>query len=58
MLKNIGVRDITNADKISYATNKFCSEESNMKKQKIARLIEEAVLSTPWNLSQNFIHNK
>ena len=27
MLKKVGLRDITNADKISYATNKFCSEE-------------------------------
>lgn len=58
MLKKVGIRDITNADKISYATNKFCSEEPNQKKQLIARIIEEEVLSTPWNLSQNFIHNK
>jgi len=24
----------------------------------VARIIEEEVLSTPWNLSQNFLHNK
>lgn len=58
MLKKLGIRDITNADKISYATNKFCSEETNQKKQLIAKIIEEEVLSTPWNLSQNFLHNK
>lgn len=58
MLKKVGIRDITNADKISYATNKFCSEEPNPKKQLIARVIEEEVLGTPWNLSQNFLHNK
>lgn len=58
MLKKVGIREITNADKISYATNKFCSEEQNVKKQLIARIIEEEVLSTPWNLSQNFNHNR
>jgi hypothetical protein len=31
-LKTVGIRDITNADKISYATNKFCSEETDLKK--------------------------
>jgi hypothetical protein len=51
MLKKVGIREITNADKISYATNKFCSEETDLKKQLIARIIEEEVLSTPWNLS-------
>jgi len=51
MLKRIGIQDITNADKISYATNKFCSEETRLQKQLIARIIEEEVLSTPWNLS-------
>ena len=54
----MGLREITNADKISYATNKFCSEEPDNKKQLIARIIEEEILSTPWNLSQNFLHNK
>lgn len=58
MLKKVGIKDISNADKISYATNKFCSEEHDPKKQLIARIIEEEVLSTPWNLSQNFIHNR
>lgn len=32
MLKNVGITDIINADKISYATNKFCSEETDKKK--------------------------
>jgi transcription initiation factor TFIID subunit 1 len=58
MLKRVGIRDITNADKISYATNKFCSEEPDLRKQLIARVIEEEVLSTPWNLSQNFNLNR
>lgn len=58
MLKKVGIREITNADKISYATNKFCSEETDLRKQLIARIIEEEVLSTPWNLSQNFNHNR
>lgn len=58
MLKRAGIREITNADKISYASNKFCSEEADLRKQLIARIIEEEVLSTPWNLSQNFNHNR
>lgn len=29
MLKRVGIQEITNADKISYATNKFCSEETD-----------------------------
>jgi len=29
MLKRVGITEITNADKISYASNKFCSEEPN-----------------------------
>jgi hypothetical protein len=31
-LQRLGIRDITNADKISYSTNKYCSEELNIKK--------------------------
>lgn len=58
MLVKVGIHEITNADKISYATNKFCSEETDKRKQFIARIIEEEVLSTPWNLSQSFLHNK
>ena len=57
-LQKLGIKKITNSDKISYATNKFCSEQSNDKLHQIAHLIEEEVLSTPWNLSQSFQHNK
>jgi hypothetical protein len=57
-LKLRGIDEITNADKISYAVNKFCLEESSAKRQTLAKMIEEEVLCTPWNLSFSFINIK
>lgn len=57
-LRKLGIREITNSAKISFAANKFCSEESNPDYKKYAKLIEEEILCTPWNLSQSFINNK
>jgi hypothetical protein len=54
----LGIRRITNANKISFAANKFSSEETNPKYKKYAKIIEHEVLCTPWNLSQSFITNQ
>jgi len=54
MLRQKGISNITNADKISYASNKYSSEQRDVIKQRIAKFIENEVLCTPWNLSQNF----
>ena len=53
-MKKLGIRYITNSSKVSYAVNKFCSEETNPENIRYARLLEEEVLCTPWNLSQSF----
>ena len=45
------------ADKISYATNKYISEEEDPKKRQIAKFVEEELLCTPWHLSQSFLHS-
>ncbi len=51
MLRIRGIQEITKADKISYASNKYCSEQRDPKRRKIAKFIENQVLCTPWNLS-------
>ena len=57
-LDKLGITAILSADKISYSTNKFCYEETDMTHQRVAKLIESEVLQTPWNLSSNFIKIK
>jgi hypothetical protein len=57
-LEKLGVTEILSADKISYSTNKFILEETDMTLKRIAKLIESEVLSTPWNLSSNYIKIK
>lgn len=57
-LEKLGVTEILSADKISYSTNKFILEETDMTLKRIAKLIESEVLSTPWNLSYNYIKIK
>lgn len=57
-LELLGISDILSADKISYSVNKFCQEERDPRYQKISKLIESEVLSTPWNLSSNYIKIK
>ena len=54
-LQRIGIVEIVSADKISYSTNKFIREETDMILRRVAKLIEKEVLSTPWNLSSSFI---
>lgn len=39
MLKKVGILEITNADKIDYATNKFTSEEQDPRTKLIAGII-------------------
>jgi hypothetical protein len=55
MLRQRGIENITNADKISYASNKYSSEQRDPERQRISKFIENEVLCTPWNLSQNFV---
>jgi hypothetical protein len=57
-LRKLGITRILDANKISYSTNKFCEEETNIKLQRIAKLIECEVLCTPWNLSAWYIKIK
>jgi hypothetical protein len=57
-LHNLGIGRILDANKISYSSNKFCDEETDLKMKRIAKLIEDEVLSTPWSLSSSYIKNK
>jgi hypothetical protein len=59
-LKAIGLHDPAALvpDKISAAANRFCQDEKSVFLQKVCRLIEQRVLSTPWNLSSSFIQAK
>lgn len=57
-LNKLGIRRITNANKISFAANKFYSEETNQVIKKYAKIVEEEVLCTPWNLANSFITNQ
>lgn len=57
-LEQLGISEILGADKISYSTNKFCKEETDFTYMRISKLIESEVLSTPWNLSSNYIKIK
>lgn len=57
-LQKVGINEILGADKVSYSTNKFNREESDLCLRKIAKLIEKEVLSTPWNLSSSFLKVK
>ncbi len=57
-LQRLGITEILSADKISYSTNKFNREETDLTLRRIAKLIEKEVLSTPWNLSSSYIKVK
>ena len=58
-LREVGINNLTNADKISYATNKFnLSNSSEPKLQFLAKIIEEELLTTPWNITQNYLQSK
>jgi len=57
-LREVGIKNITNPDKISYATNKFIGQTPDPKQQFLARVTEEELLTTPWNITQNFLQAK
>jgi hypothetical protein len=57
-LREVGIKNLTNPDKISYATNKFINQTPNLKQQFLGKVIEEELLTTPWNITQNFLQAK
>lgn len=57
-LRQLGIRNLTNSDKISYATNKFVQSIKDVKQQFLAKVIEEELLTTPWNLTMNYLQAK
>ena len=57
-LREAGIKNLTNADKISYATNKFITQTPEEKQQFLAKVIEEELLTTPWNITQNYLQSK
>lgn len=57
-LKETGIKNLTNSDKISYATNKFINTIKDPKQQELAKVVEEKILTTPWNLTQNYLQAK
>ena len=57
-LREAGIKNLTNPDKISYATNKFVNSITDPKQQFLAKVIEEELLITPWNLTQNYLQSK
>ena len=58
-LREVGIKNLTNADKISYATNKYITNKTTQEKEKYcAKVIEENLLTTPWNITQNYLQSK
>ena len=58
-LREVGIKNLTNADKISYATNKYINNQTTLpKEQYLAKVIEENLLTTPWNITQNYLQSK
>ena len=58
-LREVGIKNLTNADKISYATNKYINNKTTLpKEQYLAKVIEENLLTTPWNITQNYLQSK
>ena len=58
-LREVGIKNLTNADKISYATNKYITNKTTLpKEQYFAKVIEEQLLTTPWNITQNYLQSK
>ena len=57
ILEEIGISEAKYllVDKISAAANRFCSEEKSGRVRMICRLIEDMVVTAPWNLSSNFL---
>lgn len=42
-------------DKISAAANRFFADEKSARIRKICRLIEDMIVTAPWNMSNNFL---
>ena len=58
-LREVGIKNLTNADKISYATNKYINNKTTQEKEKYcAKVVEENLLTTPWNITQNYLQSK
>jgi transcription initiation factor TFIID subunit 1 len=57
-LRDMGIKTLTNPEKISYSTNKFIQQVKNPEEQFLSRVIEAELLSTPWNITQNFLNAK
>lgn len=55
-LQKCGICNLVSADKITYATTKYISEEEDPKKRQIAKFVEEELLCTPWHLSQSYLN--
>jgi hypothetical protein len=45
-------------EKVSSAANRFCADETSQEYRDICRLIEEKILTTPWNLSASLLASK
>ena len=59
ILREVGIKNLTNADKISYATNKYINNKTTQEKEKYcAKVVEENLLTTPWNITQNYLQSK
>ena len=52
-LQQLGIKNLVNSDKISFATSKLVGDVEYLKP--IAKFIEEEILCTPWNITQNFL---
>lgn len=57
-LRQLGIKNLTNSDKISYACNKYIQSLKDPQKQFLAKVVEEELLTTPWNLTMNYLQSK
>ena len=57
-LRQLGIKNLTNSDKISYASNKYIQSTKDVQKQFLAKVVEEELLTTPWNLTLNYLQSK
>ena len=58
-LRKAGIKMLTSANRISYATTKFINDTKVLPKEKYsAKIIKEKLLTTPWNITQNYLQSK
>ena len=58
-LREVGITNLINVDKILYAINKFnLSNSQEPKLQFLGKIIEEESLTIPWNITQNYLQSK